>query len=60
MPPDIKDRVLLLAKLGSSATVRTGRFMLKTCDSGLESEYTATCPKSSTQIEFCEWRYYRQ
>ena len=47
IPPETSDRVLLLAKLGSRATVRRGRFMLKTWISGLEREYTATCPKDS-------------
>ena len=58
MPPEMRDRVLLFAKLGSSATVRTGRFRLKTCVSGFVTENTATCPESEVQKGSDEWPYH--
>ena len=44
MPPHTKARVLRLAKLGSSATVRMGRCISNAYDSGVDNECITTCP----------------
>jgi hypothetical protein len=44
VPPHTNARVLRLAKSGSSASVRIGRFMSNMYDSALDTEWRTTCP----------------